>query len=1004
MTAERWQRVRAVFDAAVELPEANIEEYLRVECAGDPELQSEVRRMLDENARKGLLDFAAVTSAETHAPAAFETGSVVSGRYRILRRLGHGGMGEVYEAEDLELKEHVALKTLLPEIASDGRMIARFKQEIQLSRKLAHPNICRVFDLARHPPEGAAGSAAFFLTMEFLPGETLAAKLRREGRLDAAEALGLLEQMAAGLDAAHDAGVIHRDFKPSNVMLVETHAGPRAVLMDFGLARRVHLSEESTATLSGQLIGTLDYMAPELFTGGDASVASDIYALGLVARKMVTGERAGQAANLEPVWAKALARALDREPTRRFASGREFIQALHSEPALVTVKLPVITRRRVVAGAAAAFPAAAALIGWHWWQELRARPSAEAEPYYQKGVEDLHAGAYFAATKALEQAVRLSPHFSLAHARLAEAWLELDLSDKAKDEMLLARRQDLSALSRADRVQVEAIDLTITREFPAAVNRYEQLLASAGGSDVEVDLGRAYEKAGKPDKATESYRWASESPGQHPAAWLRILYNRGGKATKAEDAFRQAEQLYQLSSNLEGLTEVAFERGFAATARGEYDAASGYLQKALQTSRLVGNIHQEVRTRLQLSTNAYASGDATLAEQYAREALEAARANRIENLAIRGLVNLGAVHAAKRDFDGAELQYQQALDLAKTTNSTRTKALCLLSLAVLHDRLGKADAVLREAPEALAFYHANGFTVESYQCLQAIGRAHLKLGDSGKALEVFESAQAASKKIEDGSQAANAEEDLGTVLAVLQRYPESLTHFQKELALSITAYQRGYASLHCGRMLWVLGRYDDALPMLDAADANAAKYLSLRISILLERADMALSRNQSAEASAFSRKALTMDSAQSASTSSEVSRILGLAQLSSGQLREGLRQCRNSLAAAEKLNSPSGLMRARLALLEAGVQTGDRTVALQAFHDAEADLNRFPEFRWRMLALMSRADSQYLVSARDALNVIKRAWGDKTFAEYAGRPDVSRLARPLLQAVNANHK
>lgn len=113
-------------------------------------------------------------------PRVFADGAVVSGRYRIVRYLNRGGMGEVYEADDLELKERIALKTLLPELASDPRMISRFKTEIQLSRKISHPNVCRVFDLAR---TDEIGEPVYFLTMEFLEGETLARKMRREGRI-----------------------------------------------------------------------------------------------------------------------------------------------------------------------------------------------------------------------------------------------------------------------------------------------------------------------------------------------------------------------------------------------------------------------------------------------------------------------------------------------------------------------------------------------------------------------------------------------------------------------------------------------------------------------------------------------------------------------------------------------------------------------------------------------------------------------------------------------------
>ena len=127
----------------------------------------------------------------------FSANEVVAGRFKIVRFLGQGGMGEVYEAEDLELHEHVALKTIRPEIASDERTIARFKQEIQLARKVTHRNVCRIFDLFHDRKE--PGGEVTFLTMELLRGETLAERLRQEGRMTTAEALPIVEQMAAPL-------------------------------------------------------------------------------------------------------------------------------------------------------------------------------------------------------------------------------------------------------------------------------------------------------------------------------------------------------------------------------------------------------------------------------------------------------------------------------------------------------------------------------------------------------------------------------------------------------------------------------------------------------------------------------------------------------------------------------------------------------------------------------------------------------------------------------------
>ena len=153
----------------------------------------------------------------------FRTGDVVAFRFRIVRYLAKGGMGELYEAEDLELRERVALKTILSKIADDERSILLFKREVHLARQVTHPNVCRIFDVFRHrtrlrvPPAGEV----VFLAMELLHGETLADRLRRDGRLSTAEILPVVRQMAAGLTAAHRVGVVHRDFKSHNVMLVK---------------------------------------------------------------------------------------------------------------------------------------------------------------------------------------------------------------------------------------------------------------------------------------------------------------------------------------------------------------------------------------------------------------------------------------------------------------------------------------------------------------------------------------------------------------------------------------------------------------------------------------------------------------------------------------------------------------------------------------------------------------------------------------------------------------
>jgi len=1023
VTPQRWNRVRAIFDSAVDLPREELDRYLREACEGDEALLAELRQMLGQHDAAGMLD-----TPVAPRPRSFRADEVVAGRYRILRELGRGGMGQVYEAEDTELHEHIALKTLLPEVAADTGMVARFKREIQLARKIGHANVCRVFDLARHPADSSSPDATLFLTMEFLPGETLAGRLEREGRLSAAEALPLLEQMAEALDAAHRAGIIHRDFKPANVMLVG--GGRGAVVTDFGLAHAVDISTETTATKSGQLVGTIDYMAPELFTGSAASTASDIYALGLVAYKMVTGKlpfesdsplagvvrRAGHrppsahgaAPDLDPAWDPAFARALDPDPGNRFPTCAAFVDALRGRSQSVTLSLPRLSRRKTVAVAVGVFLLIASPFAWRAWERARNRPSPEAEALYQQGVADLHAGAYFAATKALGQAVTLAPHYTLAHARLAEAWVGLDLTEKATQEMLIVRREDLSALSRLERLQVEAIDFTITREFARAAAKYEEMLRSGppAPDDVEVDLGRAYENAGEPERAIAEYRKAAESEARNAAAWLAlgVLYSRGGNTAKAEEAYQHAEERYRTSNSLEGLTELAFQRGTAASVHDQFQAASGYLRQALETARLAGNIHQEVRTKLYLSSNAYRSGDSAAAEQYARDGLETARLNRIDSLAVRGLVALGLAYARKGDWAGAEKYDQEGLTLARSGNSARLTAYSLLALASAHNATGRYADSEGEAAEALAFYEANGFPNEASQCLTILGRARLRGADDVPgALKYFQRSSAAAQKAGDSGSAALAEESMGAALTVQQKYPEAIPHFQKELELSPTLERRGYAARNLGDALAALRRYSDAEQAFQTAESAASQFPALELTLIRSRALMELSQGHYREAKALASQALADKAGDDLRLHSDLTGILGLAYAGSGDFARGVRLCRESLQDAIKLNQAAFLLRARLGLGQALIDAGDRSAALGVLQDGEPGADKFPEARWRLLALMSRADPRYAAPARDALNELERLWGSEAFRQYLAGRDVQKLSSPLFQPNHAIH-
>ncbi|AKJ01780.1 serine/threonine protein kinase [Archangium gephyra] len=305
---------------------------------------------------------------------AFSEGTEVAGRYRVERFLSRGGMGEVYAAEDLSLHEPVALKTIRPELAATPEALLRFKRELRLARRVTHPNVCRVFDIGEHevvPQEGGTPYRIVFLTMELLAGRTLHEQLVRHGRMPPEQVLRLAEQMAGALDAAHAAQIIHRDFKPGNVMLVPTPpaaGGLRAVVTDFGLARGELLEGDGSASREGHIVGSPSYMSPEQVEGLPLSPASDIYSFGLVLFEMVTGQRPFVAdtptatsllrlrqappSPLEFVpelalsWEEVLLRCLERQPGKRFSTASEAMAALRSgEPTPALVK-PTPARKR----------------------------------------------------------------------------------------------------------------------------------------------------------------------------------------------------------------------------------------------------------------------------------------------------------------------------------------------------------------------------------------------------------------------------------------------------------------------------------------------------------------------------------------------------------------------------------------------------------------------------------------------------------------------------------
>ncbi len=208
--------------------------------------------------------------------------NLLGDRYRLTRRIAGGGMGEVWEARDEVLGRVVAVKLLRREFADDSSFVERFRAEARHTASLSHPGIAQVFDYGEADP--AAGASAW-LVMELVPGEPLSALLAREGPLDCARALDLVEQAAVAIQAAHVIGLVHRDVKPANILV--TPDGTVKVT-DFGIARAV---DAVSMTRTGEVIGSAHYLSPEQVRAQPATPASDVYALGVVLYECLAGAR-----------------------------------------------------------------------------------------------------------------------------------------------------------------------------------------------------------------------------------------------------------------------------------------------------------------------------------------------------------------------------------------------------------------------------------------------------------------------------------------------------------------------------------------------------------------------------------------------------------------------------------------------------------------------------------------------------------------------------------------
>ena len=660
------------------------------------------------------------------------------------------------------------------------------------------------------------------------------------------------------------------------------------------------------------------------------------------------------------------------------------------------------------------FVAALTVSGVIWFREHRYRPpSGDTGRWYENGVAALREGTYLKAANALKQTLADDSGFALAHARLAEAYNELDYYGDAKDELLKASAPAAQQnLPSRDKQYIEAIRATVLHNFPVAVLDYSAILhnlpESAKG-DGYVDLGRAYEKIGDLPRALANYAAATKIAPQYPAAFMRlgVLEGRQNHRAAADRAFDAAENLYRASSNYEGMGEVAYQRGYMNTSNADYPRARELLMQAFQMAENLNNNALKVRVLCRLSTVESASLNYAEAAKRAQEAMTVAETDGLAYWDTAAKIELSMILIYQKGrLAEADDSAQKTLRAAERNGWPLLGADAQYSLCVIRNRQDRANDAIPFARSALAYYEAGGYFTESTRALTLLIRAKRDRAEFPEALKLSQQGLELERKSGSPPVMIQLEEAVGTVDLFLERYQDALAHF--EMAVSIARQNASrlvdYEVMHAADALWRLGRYDEAERNLNslAADSQRDSYLATNIDLV--RAAMLLSQGRYQEAIDTNKRVRALDPD---AVSPEVDISDSLAELSLGSKQQALRLASRALLDAQRTTNKILIAEAQAANARADLKSAspERAKALAESAQAIFDETGQWESEWQNLTLLSEISSAlgdsktskiYASKALDIISVFQHNCEVTAYKLYIARPDVKVAARYLI--------